>query len=112
MYIYNFRYLATGDCITSTQFSYLVSPTATGNIIKETCEAIWTVLAKDVMPGKLSKQDWLKVSGRFQKEWHFPHCIGALDGKHVHIQVVNNKLLVNIILIVKKLIDFLISVSR
>ena len=29
--------------------------------------------------------DWRKVASEFSTQWNFPHCIGALDGKHVHI---------------------------
>ncbi len=32
-----------------------------------------------------TQEDWLKVAGDFERRWNFPHCIGALDGKHVAI---------------------------
>jgi len=31
-------------------------------------------------------QEWKNVANNFFQQWQFPHCIGSLDGKHVHIQ--------------------------
>lgn len=33
-----------------------------------------------------SEKEWLKISSAFDELWNFPHCIGALDGKHINIQ--------------------------
>lgn len=35
------------------------------------------------MPG--NTEEWLAISDEFEKKWNFPHCIGALDGKHIAI---------------------------
>lgn len=29
--------------------------------------------------------EWKKISNDFQEKWNFPHCLGAVDGKHVQI---------------------------
>lgn len=34
-----------------------------------------------------SEENWLRVHNEFAQRWNFPHCIGALDGKHVVITV-------------------------
>lgn len=31
--------------------------------------------------------DWLQIAAEFQSMWDLPHCIGAIDGKHVRIKV-------------------------
>ena len=30
--------------------------------------------------------EWREVARDYQEIWDFPHCIGALDGKHVVMQ--------------------------
>ncbi|XP_011258301.2 protein ALP1-like [Camponotus floridanus] len=32
-----------------------------------------------------SQENWLHVHNEFTLRWNFPHCVGALDGKHVVI---------------------------
>ena len=43
-------------------------------------------LHEDVIPLP-NKESWLRIANEFEKKWDFPHCIGAIDGKHVVIQV-------------------------
>jgi len=31
----------------------------------------------------LTEEEWLKCSENFYKQWNFPHCVGALDGKDI-----------------------------
>ncbi|CAH2016404.1 unnamed protein product [Acanthoscelides obtectus] len=30
-------------------------------------------------------EEWKKIALDFQERWDFPHCLGAMDGKHVQI---------------------------
>ena len=30
-------------------------------------------------------EEWRKVAEDFHRKWNFPHCIGAVDGKHINI---------------------------
>lgn len=32
-----------------------------------------------------SEQEWRDIAKQFEEKWNFPHCLGALDGKHVQI---------------------------
>jgi hypothetical protein len=33
-----------------------------------------------------SSQEWLQVAQEYDEKWNFPHCLGALGGKHILIQ--------------------------
>ena len=33
-----------------------------------------------------SAEEWLEISSKFQERWQFPHCIGAINGKHIIMQ--------------------------
>lgn len=33
-----------------------------------------------------TSEEWKKIAVQFDKKWNFPHCLGALDGKHIVIQ--------------------------
>lgn len=32
-----------------------------------------------------TENEWLKIASDFEEKWQFPHCLGAIDGKHVRI---------------------------
>ena len=52
----------------------------------ETTTIIWHVLKKEVFP-TVSEELWLKNAAEFLVMWDIPHCLGAVDGKQVHIRV-------------------------
>jgi len=35
-----------------------------------------------------SEENWKSIAEEFKARWNFPHCIGAIDGKHVVIKVI------------------------
>lgn len=87
MLIIFFSYLASGDSMVSIgRFSYRLGKTTTSLIIRETCEALWEVLKGIVFPTP-SISMWKNISREFEEQWNFPHCLGAMDGKHILIQV-------------------------
>ena len=30
-----------------------------------------------------SAEEWLDIAKKFEEKWNFPHCLGAVDGKHI-----------------------------
>ena len=47
--------------------------------------AIFHELGQTCLPFSASEEEWLAIEKEFQQWWNFPHCVGALDGKHVVI---------------------------
>ncbi|KAJ8704051.1 hypothetical protein PYW07_013345 [Mythimna separata] len=74
------RYLATGDSYSTLHRFFKISSSLIARIIPEVCRAIATVF-KDLIKMPEYPEDWLEKSEGFS----FPHCVGALDGKHVPI---------------------------
>lgn len=33
-----------------------------------------------------TEDEWKNISASFLDQWNFPNCLGAIDGKHVHVQ--------------------------
>ncbi|XP_034250198.1 uncharacterized protein LOC117650722 [Thrips palmi] len=82
------RHLATGFFfffLIQFCFSTLCLIFTISGIIKETVKAIVKVLAPDHMRFPSSGEEWKVVAQDFEDRWNFPHCIGAMDGKHVAI---------------------------
>lgn len=63
-------------------FSYRMGVSTVKTIIEEVCTAIWKSLSPIVMR-KPTEQKWKEIATGFEKIWHFPNCLGAMDGKHV-----------------------------
>ncbi|CAG2247311.1 unnamed protein product [Mytilus edulis] len=80
------RYLASGDSQTSIALAYRVSKSTVCNAISEVCNAIWRSLNTEYLKAPTTGQEWLNIEEGFSGTWNFPHCIGAIDGKHVTIQ--------------------------
>ena len=77
------RHLASGDSQQSQSFNFRVGRATVCHIIRETCCGIWNALSDTYLRGPESKEDWRKIANDFESQWNFPHCLGALDGKHV-----------------------------
>ena len=35
-------------------------------------------------------EEWSNITDQFQRCWNFPNCVGAIDGKHIVIQLPAN----------------------
>ena len=80
------RFLASGNSQQTMSFSYRIGRTTVSRIIKETCLAIWQVLKDKYMRAPCLPYDWKNIGEEFMELWNFPHCIGAIDGKHINAQ--------------------------
>ncbi|XP_069830296.1 uncharacterized protein [Dendropsophus ebraccatus] len=79
------RFLATGESYASLHFQFRVGVSTISGIVKCTCSVIWQKLQPMVMPSP-TEETWRHVATGFQNVANFPHCLGAVDGKHVRVQ--------------------------
>ncbi|CAG5035770.1 unnamed protein product [Parnassius apollo] len=79
------RLLATVRKYEDLKYSTIISPQALGRIVPETCYAILEAL-KEYHKFPQSKEDWIEIANGFGTRWNFPHCVGAVDGKHIAIK--------------------------
>ena len=84
------RYLATGNSQTSMAFEFHMGNSIVCAIIRETCDALWEALRTEYVKCPSSEDEWKTVGQNFANRWNFPHCLGAIDGKHVLIQAPSN----------------------
>uniref|UniRef100_A0A2M4AT59 Putative nuclease harbi1 n=1 Tax=Anopheles triannulatus TaxID=58253 RepID=A0A2M4AT59_9DIPT len=79
------RYLVSGGTLEKLKFPTGIAPQTLGKIVEETCDAIVQVL-KGVIQTPATEEEWKNVAVHFERRWSFPHCIGAVDGKHILIR--------------------------
>ena len=80
------RYLATGDSQQSQSFNFFVGRATVCKIIKETYREIWNALRHIYLRPPTKESEWKAIADGYMREWNFPSCIGALDGKHIVIE--------------------------
>ena len=80
------RFLASGDWQQALCFSFRISRAAICTILSETCEKLWEVLSSSYVRAPSTVLEWKKISKEFFDMWDMPHCIGAIDGKHIAIE--------------------------
>ena len=80
------RFLASGEDQQSLSFSFRIAKSTIRQIIKETTEAIYSSLKDEYLTIPCSQNEWQKIAEDFENLLNFPHCIGALDGKHIRIE--------------------------
>ncbi|KAL4126304.1 hypothetical protein QTP88_010526 [Uroleucon formosanum] len=79
------RFLASGDSFVSLSYMFKFSPQAVSRCVQEVCRALVQEL-KDEIKLPQTTDEWLKIAHDFNERWNFPHCLGAIDGKHIVIQ--------------------------
>ncbi|XP_064479291.1 uncharacterized protein LOC135392513 [Ornithodoros turicata] len=80
------RFLGSGDSLQSISYGFRIGRSTATNIVAETCAAIWNNLVGRYLHFPSTSQEWQEVAEGFETRWNLPHCVGALDGKHVVIE--------------------------
>ncbi|XP_068082458.1 uncharacterized protein [Anabrus simplex] len=79
------RYLATGDSFRSLALLFRVPHNSISVFLPEVLAAIFEVLQSFMKVPDTTSQ-WNEFQKGFEYKWNFPHCCGALDGKHIRIK--------------------------
>lgn len=80
------RYLASGDSYHSLGYAFNVGFNTISNFVPEVCAALYECFEEEAFPEMHHADKWREIAQRFQDKWNMPHCMGALDGKHVRIK--------------------------
>lgn len=80
------RYLATGESFVSLAYNYRIGGNTMCLVIHETCQAILQEFQDESLPCHTTPDGWKKVADGFESRWNLPHCVGAIDGKHIAIK--------------------------
>ena len=83
------RFLATGDTFQTIATSFKVGASTVSKIVEDVCQAILDSMMSDVMPVP-NEEQWNKIAHDFETITNFPHCLGAIDGKHCRIMKPEN----------------------
>ncbi|KAJ8971548.1 hypothetical protein NQ317_003202 [Molorchus minor] len=79
------HYLAEGCSMQEIARGFRVGKATVHVIVSETTDVLWAVLMPLVLPVPTT-ETWKEIEKGFYLRWNMPNCIGAVDGKHVHIQ--------------------------
>lgn len=77
------RYLASGESQQDLSFHFRISRTSVSCIVYEVSLAIWNHLKDEFLPFPNTEPEWRNIAKEFEDDWNLPHCIGAIDGKHI-----------------------------
>ncbi|XP_044744271.1 uncharacterized protein LOC123306367 [Coccinella septempunctata] len=77
------RFLATGESFRSLMFSTRVHESSISRFVPEVCRAIHKQLRINHLKMPSTTEEWMSISEGFNNLWQFPHCLGALDGRHI-----------------------------
>lgn len=79
------RFMATGMSYHSLAFDFRVAHNTISKFVPRVCDAIVAEYKDEVFTTPSTPATWQPIADRFGQRWNFPHCCGALDGKHIAI---------------------------
>nr|CAI5834978.1 unnamed protein product [Callosobruchus analis]CAI5861370.1 unnamed protein product [Callosobruchus analis] len=60
-----------------------IHETTISRFVPEVCQAIANALKIKYLKFPKTVTDWQQIADDYWNLWQFPHCLGALDGKHI-----------------------------
>ncbi|XP_017471064.1 PREDICTED: uncharacterized protein LOC108362542 isoform X2 [Rhagoletis zephyria] len=76
----------TGETFTQLSHGFRASVSAISQIVHPTLKAIYSVLKDEFLNMPQTSNEWHIVANEFERKWNFPHCLGAIDGKHIALR--------------------------
>lgn len=70
----------------SISYNFRVAEQTVSQIIRETCGVIWNRLSPVYVPYP-TPAHLRVIAADFERLWNMPNCVGAIDGKHIVVQV-------------------------
>ena len=83
---FTLRYLATGSCYRDLRYGFRVAHNTMSGHIVDVCCALLDALEEEFVHLPTVDGECQQVARGLEKKWHFPHTLGALDGKHIRIK--------------------------
>ncbi|XP_075742364.1 uncharacterized protein LOC142796168 isoform X3 [Rhipicephalus microplus] len=83
-------FLAAKETSRSSSFNFLTGRSTACVIVSEVCQAIWDVLGPIYVALPSTQNEWSKVARDFEMRRDMPHCLSAIDGKHVIVECPEN----------------------
>ena len=80
------RFLATGNSYMSLAYDFRIAHNTISLFVPEVCDAIVQEYKLEQFQTPATPGEWQEVANKFASRWNFPHCCGALDGKHVALR--------------------------
>ncbi|KAF2896697.1 hypothetical protein ILUMI_09478 [Ignelater luminosus] len=77
------RFLAAGKSFRSLMYSTRIHESTISRFVPEVCDAIYSSLKTQFLRTPTTEEEWKIIADEFETLWQFPHCLGALDGKHI-----------------------------
>ncbi|KAL7301344.1 hypothetical protein TKK_0006074 [Trichogramma kaykai] len=84
-HVLTLRFLATGLPSLRLSLTFRMTTSCVSAVIKETIVVLWHVFSLIHMPFP-SHDEFLQISEDFYTKWGMPHCLRAIDGRHVRIR--------------------------
>ena len=80
------HYLEYDGSQQSLSFAYRIAKSAISNVIDEICLPLWNCLKEKYLQPLKTSEDWKWIAKDFFDIWNLPHCIGAIDGRHIRVK--------------------------
>ena len=84
------RFLASGASYRDLAFSFPISPSTVSQIVPEVCSALYKTFKDEYLHVPSSREEWQRIEHEFEAKWQFPHCLRAIDRKHINIRAPPN----------------------